>query len=319
MLRYFKLDVDEPLVFGIGSGLYFGHLPFIKMNYMPVTTYRALPGVVFTRACKQLGLGYEKRNFKNPKDAMDKLDRVLDKGIPVGLQVGVYHLPYFPAEYRMHYNMHNIVVYGKENGEYTVSDSVIEEPCKISYDDLMKVRYAKGIFAPKGKMYYITSVPEQINYKKAIVGGIKKTVYEMIEIPFPLIGVKGIRYLSKKLRKYPEKLGNLKASRYLGQLILLQEEIGTGGAGYRYVYGAFLKKASEILNLPELSEISKEMGITANKWREFSYTASRNCKGRGEQEYSYDFLADMLLDIADREEKIYKKLKVVIPKSTKKL
>ncbi len=314
MLRYFNVDVDEPLTFGIGSGLYFGHLPFMKMNYMPVTTFRGLPGLIFARACKNLDIDFKTQKFTNPEKSMQELDRVLDKGIPVGLQVGVFHLTYFPAEYRMHYNMHNMVVYGKENGLYHVSDSVIEKAETISYEDLKRVRFAKGPFAPNGKMYYITNVPDKFDYNKAIKRGISKTIYEMIGIPFPLIGVKGIRYLSKRMRKWPLKLGNLTASRYLGQLILLQEEIGTGGSGYRYIYGAFLKEAAKRFNNPDFDELSKEMGITANKWREFSYLGSRNCKGRGEPENSYDFLADMLLDIAEREEKIFKGLKKAIHK-----
>ena len=314
MLRYFKADVDEPLTFGISSGLFFGHLPFMKLNYMPVTTFRGLPGIIFSRACKNLGFEYTTKKFTDPKKSMQELDRILDLGIPVGLQVGLFHLTYFPAEYRMHYNMHNMVVYGRENGIYNVSDSVIEKTETITYEDLMRVRFSKGPFAPKGKMYYITKSPAEFDYNKAIRKGLSKTAYEMVGIPFPLVGVKGIRYLSRKLRVWPQKLGNLTASRYLGQLILMQEEVGTGGSGYRFIYGAFLKEAAKRFNNPEMNELSKEMGITANKWREFSYLGSRNCKGRGEPEHSYDFLADMLLDIADREEKIFKKLKTLIPK-----
>ena len=63
-----------------------------------------------------------------------------------------------------------------------------------------------------------------------------------------------------------------------------------------------------ILKQEWLREMAIEMGETANKWREFSYYGSRNCKKRGKADQSYDFLADMLLDCADREEKIFRKL-----------
>jgi hypothetical protein len=53
------------------------------------------------------------------------------------------------------------------------------------------------------------------------------------------------------------------------------------------------------------------MGENANKWREFSYLGSRNCKKRGKPDQSYDFLADILLEVADREEKIFKKLATI--------
>jgi hypothetical protein len=91
----------------------------------------------------------------------------------------------------------------------------------------------------------------------------------------------------------------------------MEEEIGTAGAGFRFIYGTFLNEAADVLNQPWLKEVAFEMGTTANKWREFSYLGSRNCKKRGKPDQSYDFLADMLLEIADMEEKIFKKLSTI--------
>jgi hypothetical protein len=110
------------------------------------------------------------------------------------------------------------------------------------------------------------------------------------------------------MRNWEKQLGQDKAAYYLGQMLRMEEEFGTAGAGYRYIYGAFLKEAAEVMNKPVLKEISDEMGENANKWREFSYYGSRNCKRRSKPEESYDFLADLLMGIANREEKIFKKL-----------
>lgn len=43
------IDLSEPMIFGIGSGIFFGHLPFVKWTGLPVTTYRSLPGMVFKK------------------------------------------------------------------------------------------------------------------------------------------------------------------------------------------------------------------------------------------------------------------------------
>lgn len=311
LLGYYNVKINEPMVFGIGAGYYFGHLPFLKMNFSPATTFRTLPGLVFSRTCNALGVKYERNTYGNQQKAMDELDRVLDKGIPVGLQVGVFHLPFFPPEYRMHYNMHNMVVYGKENNEYYVADSVIEGENKISYQDLIRVRYPKGAFATKGKMYYMTSIPENIDFKTPVIKGIKKSAHEMLDVPFWMVGVKGIRFFANQMRKWPIKKGNKIASQYLMQSILSLEEIGTGGAGYRFIYGAFLNEAADLLQREELKEISKEMGHAADRWRNFSYLGARNCKNRSEPEYSYDYLADIIMDCANREEKIFRKLKKI--------
>ena len=45
---------------------------------------------------------------------------------------------------------------------------IMENPEWITYDDLKRVRYAKGVIKPKGKMYYIEEVPEKFNLEEAI-------------------------------------------------------------------------------------------------------------------------------------------------------
>ena len=308
MLNYHKLSISEPMVFGIGAGLFFSYLPFLKMQHAPVTSFRVWPGMIFDRTTKVLGIKTKIYRFKNPIKSMNKLDEVLAQGLPVGLQVGTYHLPFFPPEYRMHYNMHNMVVYGKKNDRYLISDTVVEERVDISYEDLMRVRFAKGTFAPRGRMYYPLAVPSTVDLKPAIIKGIRKTANNMVGVPFPLIGTKGIRYLANQMRKWPEKLGEEKASYYLGQVLRMEEEIGTAGAGFRFIYGAFLDEAGKVLKQDWIREVAVEMGEAANHWRKFSYLGSRNCKKRAKPEESYDMLADMLRECADKEEKIFRKL-----------
>jgi hypothetical protein len=249
------------------------------------------------------------KKFSNEKESMDALDRNLEKGIPTGLQVGVFNLTFFPPEYRMHYNMHNMVVYGKEGNLYHVSDTVMEHPQIITYDDLVRVRWAKGPFAPKGKMYWINSVPKELNIKYGVEQGIKKSVYEMTKVPFWLIGIKGMRVMAKDIRKWPKKHGNAKAAFYLGQILRMAEDFGTGGAGFRYIFGAFLRESGERFNNAVLLDAGDLMGKTANKWREFTYVGARNCKNRSTQPVEdYNTLGDMMMEIAGMEEQVFKKL-----------
>ncbi len=308
LLNYHGLNISEPMVFGIGAGLFFSYLPFLKMQHAPVTSFRVLPGMIFKRATGVLGIKTRIHTFRDERESMRKLNETLDSGLPVGLQVGTFHLPFFPPEYRMHYNMHNMVVYGYEDKTYFVSDTVVENRVRISYDDLVRVRFAKGAFAPKGRLYFPFDVPSEVDIRPGIISGIRKTAYYMTGVPFPLIGTKGIRYLARQMRTWEKRYGPAKASYYLGQVLRMEEEVGTAGAGFRFIYGAFLEEAGQVLGKPWLREIAYEMGETANKWREFSYLGSRNCKKRAQPDESYDKLADMLLVCADREEKIFKKL-----------
>lgn len=308
ILRYYGIELSEPMVFGIGSGLFFSHMPFLKVGGIPVTSFRPIPGIIFKRISKRLGIKFEKHRYSNPDKAMEALDLNLEKGIPTGMLVGVYHLSYFPDPYRFHFNAHNLVVIGKKNHKYIISDPVTEHYESLSYNDLKRVRYAKGTFAPKGHMYWAVDVPKQVDISKAIIVGIKQTCDHMLNIPIPMFGVKGIKYLSKKVRKYPSRLGARRAASYTGQIVRAQEEIGTGGAGFRYMYGAFLQEAADILNNDKLRKLSYEISEIGDLWREFAVITGRIVKNRNTVDESYDKAADMLLRIASDEEKFFKKL-----------
>ena len=105
-----------------------------------------------------------------------------EAGQPVGCQVGVYYLTYFPKEYRFHFNAHNLIVFGKEDDQYLISDPVMEMATSLSSYELERVRFAKGAFAPKGQLYYPKEKREVTNeqIQKAIRTGIKRNVRDML-------------------------------------------------------------------------------------------------------------------------------------------
>lgn len=315
LLRFHGIELSEAMALGIGSGIFFTYLPFIKMGDAPVIAFRPLPGYIFKKATQSLGIKIHTETFRNPDKAMHLLDLNLEKGIPTGMVVGVYFLPYFPPQYRFHFNAHNIVALGKQNDQYLISDPVMENIVSISEQDLRKVRYAQGVAQPRGKMYYITEVPTRVNIPEAVMSGIKRSVLYMIKLPGPVIGVTGMRYLANRLKKWPDKYGPKKAARYLGQIVRMQEEIGTGGAGFRFLYAAFLQESAKLMQITEFDKLSVRMTATGDKWRDFAVSAGRICKGRESNE-SYESTSNLLMEIAEDEKQIFMALDKVI-KQTK--
>lgn len=308
LLRFHGLDFDEPMVFGIGSGLFFTYLPFIKVNGIPGVAYRIWPGQIFKRFSDRIGIKIQTKKFSNPTKAMQALDEMLDQGQPVGMLTSVFYLDYLPAAYRFHFNAHNIIVFGKENGKYMVSDPVMEHPTEISYDDLVRARFAKGMPEPSGRMYYPIQVPNNYSLEKALWTGIKQTSDHMTRIPVPLVGSKGMKYLSKRLRSWPERIGNKRAIQWLGNLIRMQEEIGTGGAGFRFIYAAFLDQASNKLQNEKLFNLSQRLTKSGDQLRDFAYYAGRVCKNRTSDTKTFAELGDMLEACAHREQEIFNEL-----------
>jgi hypothetical protein len=227
--------------------------------------------------------------------------------MPVGNVVGIYHLPHAPL--RTHFNAHTLCVVDREGDEYIISDpSWHTTLLKISYSDLMRVRFPEGAFKPHGKMFWIKEKPVLGDMRRAIESSIKKTCRNMIGVPFvSQLGVRGIVTLSKKVRKLEVKYGEKDAKLYLATLVQAIEEIGTGGAGYRYMYGLFLHEAAEMLNEPKLKNYSIEMTRIGDLWRQFALECGRKLKNRSEA--SYNNLADKLLKIAAAERKFFIVLK----------
>jgi len=312
LLKFHGIELSEAMVFGLGSGIFFTYMPFYKLNGLPVISFRPYPGMIFNRVCRRLGVKIKRHKFPGkPDEAMEMLDNTIEQGIPTGCLVGVYHLSYFPDPYRFHFNAHNLIVYGRKNGDYLISDPIMETSVSLPHNELQRVRYAKGTYPPKGRMYYMNSIPEDYDLDATIRKSILKASSQMLTIPIPLFGVKGIRYMARRMKKWPDRLGDRKASLYLGQVVRMLEEIGTGGAGFRFIYAAFLQEAANRLEVDWLHDCSAQMTEAGDKWREFAIIAGRIFKGRSSKDESYVAAADILLEIADREEKIYRQLKKI--------
>ena len=306
LLRHYGLNLSEPMIFGLSSALTFAYLPFVKIGGMPLVAYRSLPKSIIKNIRKNLKIKMKLETFSNQQKGEDRLDELLSQGKVVGAQTSVYWLEYFPPEMRFHFNAHNLVVYDREFDNYLISDPVFENSVECSKASLSKARFAKGLMAPKGLLYYPTEVRRDIDLKPVIAKSIKKTAKSMLNTPVPISGLKGMRSLAKAILKLKSK-DKRYAKLYLGHIVRMQEEIGTGGAGFRYIYASFLQESSLIFeNADTLQEASKMMLEVGDRWREFALLIAKSIRSKN----SIDFkaISDMLLFICDEETKVYKKM-----------
>ena len=312
LFKFYGKEYSESMIFGIGSGIDFIHFPIPLLNHLECPLFRSLTTKVFKNFSKEMKIQYKMLTFQDQDKAMAKLDSLLEADIPVGLVVEVLFLPYFrEISGDWHFNGHQIVVVGKEGDDYIVSDTEWYLPSplynKISSADLKKARFPNDLFALKGAMFYIESFSENIDLKRAIVKGIKKSCHRMLDIPMPFIGYKGISYLSKRMRKYIKKYGKDKALESIKWQYTISEVAGTGGSGYRFIYASFLKEAAEYLKDEELAELAKEMRQVGESWQQYAVEATRYIKSEGKNDIN--LLADIIQSIAPQEEQIFRKLK----------
>ena len=308
LLRHHGIDMSEPMAFGLASGITYAYIGPVKINGLPLLAYRMPPRMIIRLLARRIaGLEFRFEKFANPEKAMAALDRKLTAGEIVGLQTSVFFLPYFPPEMRFHFNAHNLLVYGKDGDEYRVSDPVFSDTVVVDPDSLSRARFSRGALAPKGMMYYPTRIPDAVDYEKVIPKAIRFTArLNGSGNPAPFCGVSGMRMVARKIERLPNADPRF-AKLFLGHLVRMQEEIGTGGAGFRFMYAAFLQEAGEMLQRDELIEASRVMTQTGDEWRQFALLAARMSKSRGKQEFID--VANKLRAVASMEESLYAQLR----------
>lgn len=315
LLKHKGLEISEPMIFGIGSGLYFGYLSHTPSLNFPMFIIRTKPGQLRKKIAKRTDIKFKTQKFRNKAKAEETLDQLIAQKIPVAVQVDFYYMDYIPEWERVHANIHFITVVGKEGDEYIVSDSYYPKLAKLHKDKLSKARFAGGYMAPKGFMYYIESVPESIDYNTIIPKAIKNTINNMIGVQPGFIGVRGIRLFSKKVQQWPKLTRDIDhLSHEIMKINVFLEDQGTGGGGFRYLYATFLRQASKLYNDKELDDMSKKMMEIGDGWRNISYFAAKIGKNRDLGPDKLKELGDKILERANAEEKFYKELKQVVRK-----
>lgn len=313
LLRTRGWDLSEPMVFGIGGGLFFIHVPFLKVGGLPLTAYRDAPRIILKNLAKRLGVPMRYERFRNVADGVRRLDELLEAGIPVGLQGNIYWLSYFPADMRFQYNGHNFVCYGREGDEYLLSDPVFETVVRCSADDLTRSRFARGgPFPPKGLIYYPDVLSELPDLTEPVRAAVRDTCRRMLDVPIPLLGVRGIRFLARRVAEWPQRLGEKHARANLANVIRMQEEIGTGGAGFRFLYAAFLQESADVLGTGSLNDLSQQLTAIGDRWRDFAVLGAQVCKGRESNASAYGRLAEIMQECATREAELFRALRAAI-------
>lgn len=275
LLRHAGLTLSEPMVFGIGSGLFFLYLPFLKIYDAPLVAYRDRPNAIIDRASKRLGVRLARARYRDEAAAMRALDADLARGVPVGMQTGVFWLPYFPRDMRFQFNGHHVIAFGRDGDDYLLSDTVFESVVRCPADDLRRARFSKGPLAPNGLAYHVAGRSQDVDLPQAVRIGLKSTASRMLGVPLPWMGLRGIRTLAASMREWPTKRGDDVARTWLAGTIRMQEEIGTGGGGFRFMYAAFLDEAAALLRIDALREASAQLTEVGDGWRDFAVEGAK--------------------------------------------
>ena len=108
--------------------------------------------------------------------------------------------------------------------------------------------------------------------------------------------------------KWRGQLGIKDAGIYLAQLVRMQEEIGTGGGGFRFIYAAFLQQAYAYHPNEQLLKISEQFTKSGDLWRSAAVQAAGIFKGRITSQKDFNDMGNYLMEIAEVEKNAFKAL-----------
>ena len=239
LLRAAGIELSEPMLFGLGEGLGFiminlGSLP------LPFIGGRSRPFALTEALCANLGVQCHARETSSKANAWKALSASLEEGVPVGLQLDCFHLPYFSQP--IHFAGHFVAAIGMEQDDVLLVDTKQQGTLqRAPRAALEAARFAKGPMAAKARSWTIESGRGKPKLADAIRKAIRANARAYLAPPFSGASFRGIEKLAKSLPAWPRLAKNPATDFALAGLLM--EKAGTGGALFRNFYRDFLDEA----------------------------------------------------------------------------
>jgi len=307
IFEFHGFNFSEPMIFGLGSGIGF---VYWKMKFIPFP-------FVGGRGVKDLGesfgenMGVARKVNKTSsrKKAYNALRDMIERDIPVMINVDMPPLKYWNLPETAHFGGHAVIVAGIDEGEGIcyIADTSFENLQVATLKELEEARASRFQPFPPHNKWYSFEFPEKLTpVDEAIRNAICKTVKIMLNPPIKNFGIKGIKLLADEIVKWPNEYPSNKFSQYYEVCYIMLEEDGTGGGAFRYLYAGFLKETGEILQQKDLIELGNRYFKIGEKWTR----VARLIKEMPSRKENSNEARKLLLDIANDEENIFNTLRM---------
>lgn len=264
LLRHQGLDLSEPMLFGLGSGLSFIYWDSKNMGF-PFLGGRVKPFELTKNLATTLGLELLVQETASPRKAWENVAAPIDAGQPVGLQLDSYHLDYFGT--KVHFGGHVVAMYGyDDHTAYLVDTAQQGGTVSTSLTSLAQARAARGPMTARQRSFTLTAPGDLAAPQGQIVPAITACADAFLNPPIANLGHRGIEKAGKLVRTWLQRTDD--PERDLPQAALLMEKAGTGGALFRNLYRDFLAECSHLLDSSHLRTGHELYTEAATLWTE---------------------------------------------------
>ncbi|NAS23525.1 DUF4872 domain-containing protein [Herbidospora sp. NEAU-GS84] len=260
LLRHEGLDLSEPMMFGLGSGLSFVYWDSKAMP-VPFLGGRVRPFDLTRNLTTRLGLTLRVEETTSPAKAWRNVATSLDAGRPVGLQLDCYHLEYFRS--KIHFGGHVVAAHGYDEHDVHLIDTDQQGGrVRTSRAGLALARAERGPMTARNRSFTIEMPETAAPWRDRIVPAIRDCAEAFLAAPITNLGHRGIGKAAKLVPKWRLPAEDRR------QVALLMERAGTGGALFRNLYRDFLGECLETVDRPEIRTAHELYAEAAARWTE---------------------------------------------------
>ncbi|MGI5268680.1 BtrH N-terminal domain-containing protein [Nonomuraea sp. CA-218870] len=266
LLRHEGLDLSEPLLFGLGSGLSFVYWDRKGMTF-PFLGGRVKPFELTRNLAARLGLTLTVEETTSARKAWRNAAASLDAGRPVGLQLDCYHLEYFRS--KVHFGGHVVALYGyDEQDAHLVDTGQQGGAVRTSLVSLAAARAERGPMTARNRSFTITVPDRPPAWQDQIIPAIKDCADAFLAAPIANLGHRGIAEAARRVPGWLSRVAD--PGRDLPEAALLMERGGTGGALFRALYRDFLDECARLIDDALLRTGHRLYAEAAERWTEVS-------------------------------------------------
>ncbi|MGW5731450.1 MULTISPECIES: BtrH N-terminal domain-containing protein [Streptomyces] len=244
LLRHEGLDLSEPMLFGLGSGLSFVYWDSKAMGF-PFLGGRVKPFELTRNLAAVLGLELAVEETTSARRAWQNVTAPIDAGRPVGLQLDSYHLDHFTT--KVHFGGHVVAMYGyDEQNAYLVDTDQQGGAVTTSLDGLARARAERGPMTARHRSFTLTVPGGPRPSQDQIVTAITTCADAFLTPPIANLGHRGIEKTAQQVPKWLQRSDDPRED--LPRAALLMERAGTGGALFRNLYRDFLAECAQVID-----------------------------------------------------------------------
>lgn len=261
LLRWRGVQMSEPMVLGLGSGLAFVYLRGEGLN-----PTRAIMGRTWNleeNVANALGMRLEEQTTDDAAEGWAQVKACLDDGMPVMVQCDLMELPYWKS--KTPFNGHRIVVagYDEPRGVALISDTHFEGLQEVTLEELAKSRRSHA--GPMGYARHASWTLHgdvQTRMEDAIVKALLDNAQSM-DVKSDFAGIGAMEVFAKDVKNWRSQPDYSWCYRFAYQCI---ERRGTGGGNFRRLYRDFLMEASATVPDIQRTQLHVAMARTSSAW-----------------------------------------------------